>query len=302
MSTDLKNIPIDQLVEPWIFLRIVDEHGVEFAELQSSIQDHGLLASIAVRQSKLKEGKYEVIDGMWRLTACRNLEWEEMPCIIKIATDDEVLALQLSANAIRPETKPCDFARQLRRIQKYYLESTGVEITIRKLADMVNKGPSWIKLQLDLNKLGPQIQKMVDRGEIPVGNAYYLAKIPRRFREEYLTQAKTMKVAKFKAMAQSIIKQYREAVKQGNVDAFWTDDWQPQPHLRSLVETLIEYENHQCMVETIARMEDTSPPAVWLAALQWMMRMDEDSVREQQEAARGRSRKQFEESSRERIE
>jgi ParB/RepB/Spo0J family partition protein len=302
MTTILKNIPIDQLVEPWIFLRLVDTTGIEFAELHASIRDHGLLSSIAVRESTRKPGKYEVIDGMWRLTACKDLEWGEMPCIIKEATDEQVLALQLSANAIRPETKPCEFAKQLKRIQQFYFSKHGEEMTLAKLSSMVNKSTGWLSQQLNLNKLDAKSQKMVDRGEIPVSNAIFLAKIPKRFRKAYLDRAKVMKVDEFKVLALGVIKQYREAVKQGKVDAFWTDDFKAQPYIRSLVHLLEELDTHNGMVHILSKLKNKDPPSVWIAALKWAMHMDEDSVREQEEAARGRSRKQFNQSLRERIE
>lgn len=292
-TTDIKNIPIDDIVEPWILLRLVNEAGLEYAELFASIQDHGLLSSIAVRKSERQPEKYEVIDGMWRLHVCRKLHWISMPCIIKEATDNDVLALQLSANAIRPQTTPGDFAKQLRRIQKYHLDKTGDDMTMQQLASMVNKGIGWVSKMLEIGNLPKDMQMMVNRGEISITNGYYLAKIPRQFRRQYLDDAKTMKGSDFKAMSLAVIKQFREAIKQGKVDAFWTLDFTPQPYLRSLTTILNEYESHEAMVKILSKTQH-DPQSVWLAALEWAMNLDEDSVREQEEAARKRDRTQFE--------
>ncbi len=225
---DIKAIPIDKLTDPWILLRPVLLDSTDYLELKTSISEIGLLNSIAVRPSNRKPGFYEIIDGLWRTTAARELHFETLPCIIKTGiTDEDVLALQIQANAIRPETKPVAFAKQLKRIQKL---NDG--ITLRRLASLVNKNPKWVQQQLGLLRLPRDLQKLIDRGEISIGNAYMLVKIPPRLRLEYIDHAKVMPTMAFKALAGGVIKHFKEAVRQGKLDTFFTEDFKVQPYLR----------------------------------------------------------------------
>ena len=38
------------------------------------------------------------------------------PALVRDLTDDDLLAIQIQANALRPETTPMDYARQIKRI------------------------------------------------------------------------------------------------------------------------------------------------------------------------------------------
>lgn len=287
--TDLRNLPVDQLVEPWILLRPVEQHTVAFMEMKDSIAATGLINSIAVRPCKRHPGLFEVIDGMYRLTCVKALGLKTIPVIVmKDATDEEVLRLQLQANAIRPETKPCDFARQLRRIQK-----ANPGITLATLSVMVSKSPSWIGHQLGLLNLSDVQQTMVDRGEICVQNAYMLAKVPPKFRNEYIDRAKTMQVAAFGALVAGIVKQYREAVRQGKLDAFFTEDFEPQAYLRSLAEIQEESRTHLNGPLIVTSELCETPMEIWNAALRWSMHLDPQSVREQEKAARAKVREKW---------
>lgn len=290
MADQIKYIPIDLLVEPWVMLRPVDENSLEYLELLSSVQDSGLLSSIAVRPSPRWEGKYEIIDGMYRFHVVKHLAHEEVPAIIKEGvTDEDVLALQISANAIRPETKRCEFARQLKRIQKLR-----PDVTIDRLANMVNKDVLWVKKQLLLTQHPMAVQDAIDRGEICASNAYNLNKIPPHLRYSYIDEAKVLSAKEFAVLASSLLKQYQEAIKQGKVEAFFTEDFTPQAHLRSLKHVEREYDHPEAFYEIIARLGTTKKRnalTVWQAALEWALNLDLDSVKKQEDAARGRSRK-----------
>ncbi len=290
MGDELRDLPVEQLVEPWILLRPVCRHSVEFLEMKDSIEAGGFLNSISVRPCKRRPGLFEIIDGMYRWTCAQQLCLETMPAIIKHGvTDDEVLALQIQANAVRPETKPCEFAQQLKRIQR-----ANPGITLAKLAVMVSKRPTWISERLGLLNLSKDHQKMVDRGEICLRSAYMLAKIPPRFRKQYTDNAKTMPGKEFCALAAGVIKQFREAIRQGRLDTFFMDEFEPQPHLRTLRTLQEERQNHLAGPIIVAAEDCKTPLDGWNAALQWVMHLDQQSVKEQEQAARDKARKQWE--------
>jgi len=290
MDDELRRLPIDQLVKPWVLLRPVDRHSVEFAEMKDSIAAKGFLASIAARPCKRRPGTFEIIDGMWRWSCAKEIGLATIPTIVKHGiTDEDVLSLQIQANAIRPETKPCDFARQLKRIQKAH-----PGITMSQVAVMISKCPAWVRQQLGLLNLNPAQQKMVDRGEICLQNAYMLSKIPSHLRKHHVEQAKTAPAKAFHALAASVIKQYMEAVRQGKLDAFFTDDFEPQVYLRSLKEVQDEFRTQTDGPLLVAAENCKTPVDGWMAALRWALHLDRQSVEEQEHAARARARQKWE--------
>jgi hypothetical protein len=120
-----------------------------------------------------------------------------------------------------------------------------------------------------------------------------LARIPHRFGFDYVDQAKTMPAREFKALAASVVKQFKEAVRQGKLDAFFTEGFEPQAHLRPLKRIEEEFRQQTEGPLVIAAENCTTPLDGWLAALQWAMHLDRKSVKEQEEAARGRIRRKW---------
>ena len=286
MDDQITSIPIDEIVEPWILLRPVLTDSIEYLEMLESLRANGFLNSISVRSSKRKPGKYEVIDGMYRTTCARELRFETIPCIIKQnISDEDILALQIQAQAIRPETKPVEFARQLKRIQK-----ARPGITLTQLASFVNKSPNWVGKQLQLLHLPPAIRKAVDRGEIPLQNAYMLARLPDKLRSKHIKQSKTMGTKEFIPLIAGVLKQYKEVVRQGKLDLFFTNDFQPQPHLRPLKEIRTEAESKTEAHLVLTSIRCKTAIEGWQAALNWVMHLDSRSVEEQKVAAQLRAK------------
>lgn len=282
-------LPIDSLTEPWTLLRPVLHDSISYLELKTSMDENGLINSIAVRPSERKPGFYEIIDGMWRVTVARELDFTEIPAIVKQdVTDGEVLTLQIQANAIRPETRPIEFAKQLRKIQKL---NDG--ITLRSLSSMLNKNPAWIQNQLGLLHLDKLTQRAIDRGEISLCNAYMLVKIAPKIRPDYIDSAKVMSGVKFKALAAGVIKQYKEAVRQGKLDAFFTEDFEVQPFLRSLKEIQSEVDSRIEAPLVITTENCTTPLDGWMAALKWALHIDTGGQKQQEMDARAKSRKRW---------
>ncbi len=143
-------------------------------ELRDSMADRGILNPILVRPSRRFPGKYDVADGLYRVTAAREIGLSPMPCLVKDLTDDDLLAIQIQANALRPETTPMEYARQIKRIMEARPQATLAEISSR----ILHKSPKWVGETLGLLRLRKDFQLAVDRGEMPLGSAYELARIP----------------------------------------------------------------------------------------------------------------------------
>lgn len=285
MRDKVADIPIDQITEPRTVLRLIDKDSVEYLEMRDSIAAEVFWNSISVRPAA-DEDRYEIIDGLYRYTCARELGLKSIPCIIKHnVSDDAVLAAQIQANAIRPETKPAEFARQMKRML-----TRRPKMTFDEMAHLIHKSPSWVRKTLGLLRLVRESRKMVDRGEIPIQSAYMLAKIPHHLQLNYLDQARTLPSREFRALAASVIKQFTEAVKQGKMKAFWCGEFRPQAHLRSLREIQSEAQRQEVGALLVTAEQCKTPVDGFYAALRWAMHLDHQSVQEQERAARARSR------------
>ena len=280
MDDTIEFLPIHVLREPKIKLRDVNRDSIEFLEMRDSIREKGILQSLLVRPIG---DAYEIIEGMYRYTCAREVGLEKLPCIIRECSDDEVLVLQLQANAISPETKQAEYAQQLKKL---LVRNSGM--TIRQLACLIRKSPAWVGKSLELVNLLKEIQVMVDRGAIPIENAYMLAKIPRSMQRDYVDRAKLMPRSEFRPLAAACIKQFREAVKQGKMDAFYSDKFQAVAHLRSL--KLIEDEMKRKAVGALICAGEGCESVLdgFYAGLRWACHLDKASVREQEAAIRSR--------------
>jgi len=283
MNDQVQNIPLREIIEPTHLLRLVDRGSLDYKELCDSIRDYGFLNSISVRPSKQLIGKYELIDGLYRYAVARQHRLETIPCIIKDMEDDtDVLFAQIQANAIRPETKPCEFADHLDRILK-----ANVEMTFVELAGRLRKNVEWIQDTLSLRSLRPELQKSLDRGEIPVKSARLLAKLPKQWQEQLTQQAQLYPYRDFSPIARNAIKKYREALRQGCMADFYELQFEPHPFYRSLRE--VTYEKEFCEVgATYIAVEELSPIAAWRRAVEWVLHMDPKGVEDQKKSAQGK--------------
>jgi len=276
---DFRLIPLAEIVEPWMILRVVNRGSVEYLELRDSLGAVGFLNSICVRPCKRKPRKVEVVDGLYRFTAAKDLDLPAAPCIVKYnLTNEDVLAAQIQANALRPETTPVEYARQIKKI----MEATP-GMRMAELCGRLHKNPEWIAHQLLLLALSKRLQLAVERGEIPLLSAYALARVPPTRQMQFEEQAKTMTVAEFVPMVNAFVKHFKEGVKKGKMDAFLLEDFKPHPHMRLIRDVLAEYDDHQLGALYLTGAQCTTPISAWYLALQWVLHLDAASVAEQRE-------------------
>ena len=273
---EMRHLPIHVLREPKVKLRDVNRESLEYLEMRDSIRDHGILQSLLVRP---QGDGYEIIEGLHRYTGAKEVGLQTLPCIIRQCSDDEVLVLQLQANAISPETKLAEYAQQLKRLMK-----RNPNMTIAEVSCLIRKAPSWVGKCLGLIDLLKEIQVMVNRGEIPAENAYMLAKIPQSMQMDYVDRAKLMPPKEFRILAAACVKQFMEAVKQGKMDAFYSDKFRAVAHLRSLKEIEEEGKNVGALICTGEGCQTVLDG--FYAGLRWVCHLDRASVREQEAAIR----------------
>ena len=203
-------------------------------------------------------------------------------------TDEDVLAIQIQANALRPETTAIEYARQIKRIMAAITARQGRDATLADVSNVIHKNPAWIGRH-SLLGLRREIQTAVERGEIPLGSAYVLAKLPGVQQMQFLELAKISPTREFAPVVTRLLKQIQEAAKQGKLHDY-CKDFEPVAHLA---------------LEGSARRVPGAPPwrpgpgqgrlhrRRWTAgtgASQWALNLDEESVRRQRETILSRTR------------
>lgn len=83
--------------------------GAAMEELKASMQDGGLIQPILVRP--LKNGKWEVVAGMRRYYAAKDLEWESIDCHVRQLNNFEAMLLAYSENVLRENLTPIELGR-----------------------------------------------------------------------------------------------------------------------------------------------------------------------------------------------
>lgn len=288
VNAELRWIPPDQLVDPPVVLRLVNRGSLAYLELRDSIAEWGVLTSVLVRPSARFPGKFDVADGLYRVNCARDVGTPKVPALVQDLTDAQLLTLQIQANALRPETTPVEYARQIKRI----IDSRPEGLREYELVSIIHKSPLWISHVLGLLDLKKEYQTAVDRGEIPLGCAYELARVPYKFQDQFFDNARTMTVSEFQATIRAFLKQMEEAIRQGKLDAFYTAEFKPQPYMRPLKELQAEHKSPSVSALVLAAEKCTTLLDAWSAALAWVMHLDHTSIENQRQAVMNRQRKE----------
>jgi len=85
------------------------------AKLRAEIRQKGLTQPITVRSSG---NGYEIVDGYHRWLICRDLGWQEIPCIIQDFSDTEAKIKTLQLNYMRGQAVPVKLASLIYDLSK----------------------------------------------------------------------------------------------------------------------------------------------------------------------------------------
>ena len=140
--------------------KIFDETGLE--ELAQSIQSHGILSPIAVRQAG---ERYQIIAGERRFRAALRLGWSEIPAQVLDADDRQMAELALTENLQRKDLNDIEKAASFAN----YLETYGG--TQEDLAKRLEINRSTVSNMIRLLKLPQQLQDAVCQEQISAGHA-----------------------------------------------------------------------------------------------------------------------------------
>lgn len=275
---DTQNVPLECIRPNLVALRPAELESDEFQELKTSIKQLGeLLQPVRIRpqtDESSGEAYFELIDGLQRYTAVTQLGWETIPAKLTTADDERVLIEQIAANAARVQTKPAAYGRQLLRLLEI-----NPAMTVEQLAQTVGMSTAWVNSRLALNKLVPQIgSDFVDTEAISASNAYQLARLPQDQQLDYVEQAQTDNTTDFTAAVNQKLKANRAARRQGQDPAKARAAFEPVPTLRKAADV----KNADVKAVVQYAEQDTAAAGV-VAALNWVLQLDKDSVAAQKE-------------------
>ncbi|MGL6252292.1 MAG: ParB/RepB/Spo0J family partition protein, partial [Billgrantia desiderata] len=135
-----------------------------------SIRAQGVMQPIVVRP--IGESRYEIIAGERRWRASQLAELDTIPAVIRDVSDEVALALALIENIQRENLNPVEEALALKRLIDEF------ELTQQQVADAVGKSRAQVANLLRLLALDPEVQTLLERGDLDMGHARALLVLP----------------------------------------------------------------------------------------------------------------------------
>ena len=165
----------------------MDESMTEMAD---SIKQHGVLVPTIVRPKV--GGRYEMVAGHRRKTACELAELTKLPCIVRNLTDDEATLIMVDSNLQREQLLPSEkaFAYKMkldamkRQGQRTDLTSAPVEqklkgkYSVEVLAEESSDSRAQIQRYIRLTYLIPELLELVDNSVLKEKDKLQIAMRP----------------------------------------------------------------------------------------------------------------------------
>ncbi len=140
-------------------------------ELKKSIIANGLIQPITVRRAAANQ--YQLVSGERRLRAYKEIGYKEIPAyIIKVDSDEIMLALALIENIQREKLNPIEVSKAYKRLMDE------CHLTQEQIADKVGKDRTTIANSIRLLKLPARIQDSLVEEKISQGHARALINLP----------------------------------------------------------------------------------------------------------------------------
>lgn len=166
----VQEISIDQIDEfpNHPFKVRMDESMVEMAD---SVKQHGILVPAIVRPKD--DGRFEMVAGHRRMTACMVAQKEEIPCIVRDLTDEEATIIMVDSNLQREQLLPSEkaFAYKMRldamKRQGRRTDLTSVPLAQKstsraELGKAVGESQDQVRRYIRLTNLIPELLDLVD--------------------------------------------------------------------------------------------------------------------------------------------
>ena len=159
----------------------------DLQELANSIRESGLLQPITIRPDG--DGAYMLIAGERRYRACRSLEWETIPAIVRDdLSDKETVLLQLLENTARQDLNPIEEA-------KAYRKMVDEGFTVEEIAKASGKKVTHIEFWMTFLSAIPEVQELTAKGVIAPTTCAWIGRLNYDNQRKMLAVAANRKVS-----------------------------------------------------------------------------------------------------------
>ncbi|HTB21770.1 MAG TPA: ParB/RepB/Spo0J family partition protein [bacterium] len=142
----------------------------ELRDLAASIKEQGVLQPILVVRGA--QGGYELVSGERRLRAVQSLGWTHIPAVVKPAAGPRQMAeWAIVENVQRDDLSALEQARAYTRLMDEF------KLTTEEVAQKVGRDRATISNTMRLLKLAPELQALLEKGELQMGHARALLAI-----------------------------------------------------------------------------------------------------------------------------
>jgi ParB family chromosome partitioning protein len=266
-AAEMVTLPISLINEPRQALRGPERTDPKYAELRESVREKGVLLPVLVRPGN--HGTYILIDGMQRFTLSRETGRTTIPARILDVTEVEALELQVICNLHRVDTKPVQFAEQLRLLM---VAEPGLKVP--RLATRLQVSPAWVYNTLGLLRLDPQVQTLLDEGKMPLANAQALAKLPEKDQADYVPLAMEQTPQEFTPKVTEIARRIKEGGGRKHAKEYIHVD-----HYQKMSAIKDEIDRGNARRALFKEVRPQTPEEAWRLALEWVLHRDPISVR-----------------------
>lgn len=166
---NLKNLPVLNIAPSPTNPR---QRFEDIEELAQSIAEHGVLQPILVRRHPELDGMYELIAGERRFRAAKVAGLSEIPAIIGVLSDADVLEVQLVENNQRRDVSPFEEAAALQSLIQ------GHGRTVEDLADKLGRPESYVRRRLLLCALQEGFEELHHQELLPLNSCEFIAQLP----------------------------------------------------------------------------------------------------------------------------
>ena len=175
----------------------MDESMMEMAD---SVKQHGILVPAIIRPKE--DGRYEMVAGHRRMTACMIAEKENIPCIVRDLTDEEATIIMVDSNLQREQLLPSEKAfaykmkldamrrqagRPGRENSATLLQNFNGKTSRELLAEQSGESHEQIRKYIRLTNLIPELLDLVDNSVLKEKDKLQIALRP-AVELSYLTQ------------------------------------------------------------------------------------------------------------------
>ena len=192
----------------------------EMDKMVDSIKEYGVMTPAIVRPRK--DGGYEIVAGHRRCHASQRAGVETMPCIVRDMDDDTAIILMVDSNCQREHILPSEKAKAYemklaaikRQGQRRDLTSGQVvqKLSVQEVADGSGAGYKTVQRFIRLNKLPPELMKMVDDGKLKTTPAVELSYLTPEEQEDFLSYMESEGCTPSLSQAQKLKEASKESV------------------------------------------------------------------------------------------